>query len=349
MVAVSREVLVAAQAQTGTYVRRCHHAWRQGGVSSVRSVVVHDVCSVAGTLFVKTRDAAKDGWTRALTGRMWEMLSSLNPHLTQSQRTLLRALLEKSINQLLWHRKVEHGVVRGIIALSCPTEDTADLFNRVLDALLTFCDRRLPDPLGPALLSGPSTSGAVLMHKVSAGVARAPRCSEFFGVGAVHVWRAGTAQLSPADVELIARFRADPSAVAALREGGSEAVLAALMGPGDVCADDASCEDDDSCVGGADEAAPSHEPEELSLVPQGFAYSVGHCMPICSITLEPLLNDDGHLLEETVVVLQRDERGMLHAYLFRRAALLEWLRICPVPTNPATRTVVHVTDIYRLR
>ncbi|CAM6101991.1 unnamed protein product [Calypogeia fissa] len=71
--------------------------------------------------------------------------------------------------------------------------------------------------------------------------------------------------------------------------------------------------------------------------------------PICPITLEPLLRQDGTIASDVVAVIQRSSTiGKEHAFLYRGRALYGWLGQSTVPRNPETRSLVRPTDIYRL-
>ncbi|KAJ7532909.1 hypothetical protein O6H91_13G025200 [Diphasiastrum complanatum] len=84
--------------------------------------------------------------------------------------------------------------------------------------------------------------------------------------------------------------------------------------------------------------------EELS-VPESRGY---HASPICSITLEPLLDGIGNITEDVVALVQGEPTGKQHAFLYRGRAFYDWLRTLQVPLSPDSRYVVQPMDIYRL-
>ena len=130
---------------------------------------------------------------------------------------------------------------------------------------------------------------------------------------------------SHAHAMLLARYRAHPSALDALSPAVAAAVLRALEAEcGGRVAQPAALLD----AGGQ---APVEE-EDSSQSP-----------PVCSISLEPVLDARGHLVPGTVALVQATPQGVLHAHLYRGHALATWLRSGSGHSHPETRAAVDVS------
>jgi hypothetical protein len=132
---------------------------------------------------------------------------------------------------------------------------------------------------------------------------------------------------SHAHAMLLARYRAHPSALDALSPAVAAAVLRALDADGDGVAQPAA-----ALLDAGGQAAD--EDVDRSSSPQG---------PMCSICLEPVLDGRGHLVQGTVALVQATSQGVLHAHLYRGAALATWLRSGSGHSHPETRAAVDVT------
>ncbi|KAG0588132.1 hypothetical protein KC19_2G218600 [Ceratodon purpureus] len=59
----------------------------------------------------------------------------INPRLNRHQQAHLKPLLTRALDQLLWQRALDPQVMRGLIALACPNQDTALLFGYLLEII----------------------------------------------------------------------------------------------------------------------------------------------------------------------------------------------------------------------
>lgn len=59
----------------------------------------------------------------------------INPRLNRHQQAHLKPLLTRALDQLLWQRALDPQVMRGLVALACPNEDTALLFGYLIEII----------------------------------------------------------------------------------------------------------------------------------------------------------------------------------------------------------------------
>ena len=141
-----------------------------------------------------------------------------------------------------------------------------------------------------------------------------------------HLAHSAPGLYSHAHAMLLARYRAHPSALDALSPAVAAAVLRALEADG----------------GGADArpAALLHAGGQAAVEEEEDS---SHSPPVCSISLEPVLDGRGHLVPGTVALVQATSQGVLHAHLYRGHALATWLRSGSGHSHPETRATVDVS------
>jgi hypothetical protein len=59
----------------------------------------------------------------------------MNPRLNFRQQAHLKPLLTRALDQLLWQRALDPQVMRGLVALACPNQDTALLFGYLVEII----------------------------------------------------------------------------------------------------------------------------------------------------------------------------------------------------------------------
>ncbi|KAG0614502.1 hypothetical protein M758_6G182100 [Ceratodon purpureus] len=221
----------------------------------------------------------------------------LNPRLNCHQQAHLKPLLNRALDQLLWQQALDPRVMRGLVALACPNQETTILFGYLMEVIsgIVYDISSLEEDSMSNIDIETETSSLQMPHEK----ARVSQC-------------------------LYRHYSLEPVYVAAMPSPVRRAVLAALKGS-----------------------------MEVPLLGSGLfdasSQDFQHTAPICSITLEALLCPDGTIAPDVVAVIQRSTLlNKQHAFLYKGRALFEWLGSSPVPKNPATRTMVLPTDVYRL-
>ncbi|KAG6546063.1 hypothetical protein Mapa_012469 [Marchantia paleacea] len=75
-------------------------------------------------------------WTTDLIVRsVLGLMVIVNPRLNSNQQTHLTPILARAVNQFVWQRSLDLRVMRGIVALACPNQDTALLFGYLMEVI----------------------------------------------------------------------------------------------------------------------------------------------------------------------------------------------------------------------
>ncbi|XP_024395069.1 uncharacterized protein [Physcomitrium patens] len=67
--------------------------------------------------------------------KLLNLMVLINPCLNRHRRAQLEPLLTRSLDQLLWQRAMDPRVMRGLITLACPNQDTALLFGYLMEII----------------------------------------------------------------------------------------------------------------------------------------------------------------------------------------------------------------------
>ncbi|KAL3679545.1 hypothetical protein R1sor_022501 [Riccia sorocarpa] len=73
--------------------------------------------------------------TDFMVRRLLGFMVILNPRLNKRQQTHLTPILSRAMDQLIWERSLDTRVLRGIVALACPNQDTALLFGYLMEVV----------------------------------------------------------------------------------------------------------------------------------------------------------------------------------------------------------------------
>ncbi|XP_024386656.1 uncharacterized protein [Physcomitrium patens] len=78
--------------------------------------------------------------------RFVNLMVLINPRLHRDQQDQLKPLLTRALDQLLWQRVMNPRVMRGLIALACPNQDTALLFGYLMEIIAELvCNNPTPE------------------------------------------------------------------------------------------------------------------------------------------------------------------------------------------------------------
>ncbi|CAM6043231.1 unnamed protein product [Sphagnum compactum] len=98
--------------------------------------------------------AARQWTVNFMVQKFLDVMVLVNPHLSHHQQALLKPLFHRALDQLIWQRALEPRVIRGLVALACPNQDTGFLFGYLMEIIV-------------GLLSGSSQSHEALDLKSS--------------------------------------------------------------------------------------------------------------------------------------------------------------------------------------
>jgi hypothetical protein len=68
--------------------------------------------------------------------KVLSVMALVNPCLSHHQQALLKPLFQRALDQLIWQRALEPRVIRGLVALACPNQDTGFLFGYLMEILV---------------------------------------------------------------------------------------------------------------------------------------------------------------------------------------------------------------------
>jgi len=68
--------------------------------------------------------------------KVLSVMALVNPCLSHHQQALLKPLFQRALDQLIWQRALEPQVIRGLVALACPNQDTGFLFGYLMEILV---------------------------------------------------------------------------------------------------------------------------------------------------------------------------------------------------------------------
>eukprot|EP00243_Klebsormidium_subtile_P003062 TRINITY_DN16203_c0_g1_i1.p1 TRINITY_DN16203_c0_g1~~TRINITY_DN16203_c0_g1_i1.p1 ORF type:complete len:330 (-),score=23.15 TRINITY_DN16203_c0_g1_i1:298-1287(-) len=269
------------------------------------------------------------GWSVEFSTRHFvRILVSLNPSLSQHQQERLLVISHRALDQLFWQQgNVDSRVIRGIIAIACPNEDTASLFNSLVDTIAGL--RRIEPPEATTSTNGHSTDASSSgSFEPSAPPLDPRRERELFA--------------EPASSSQDAPYTEDHCVLQILRKAGIQDSRLRSMSPAVRMAVL------EALTGDAAAAVADH----LLMVKTGDTGarpSAPPPPPMCSITLEPLLTIEGTISPDVLAIVQWQEgTRRAHAYLYRGSALQSWMSASARPTNPETRSQIRPEDLYRL-
>nr|PNR46283.1 hypothetical protein PHYPA_013402 [Physcomitrium patens] len=108
-------------------------------VYSTLSRRVEDVCDVLYKI-------ARQWSVEFAVQKFVNLMVLINPRLHRDQQDQLKPLLTRALDQLLWQRVMNPRVMRGLIALACPNQDTALLFGYLMEIIAELvCNNPTPE------------------------------------------------------------------------------------------------------------------------------------------------------------------------------------------------------------
>lgn len=72
--------------------------------------------------------------------RLLSIMASMNPHLSMHQQHILLDITTRAVDHLVWHQTVDPQVLRGIVALACPTRNTSSLFTYLIEVIASLTE-----------------------------------------------------------------------------------------------------------------------------------------------------------------------------------------------------------------
>lgn len=194
----------------------CRELWRRGldelrqaGLLAAAATVA---VNAAAYVLVRVETGLRVNGGDLLTRHLLDLLAGFNPQLTGDQRAHLQGMLRRAVDQTMWRGEVNVAVLRGIVALACPSVDAAALLEHLLDAVSEYVDT--PKEEG----------GRARSRSPSPGLAGSPPRRSGDPAAAA----AAAARGRSREAELVGRYGVEPEAVARLQSGGCAAVLDAL-------------------------------------------------------------------------------------------------------------------------
>jgi hypothetical protein len=87
--------------------------------------------------FYEAACKAAQQWTvDFMVQKFLDVMVLVNPHLSHHQQALLKPLFHRALDQLIWQRALEPRVIRGLVALACPNQDTGFLFGYLMEIIV---------------------------------------------------------------------------------------------------------------------------------------------------------------------------------------------------------------------
>ncbi|KAL2613443.1 hypothetical protein R1flu_025135 [Riccia fluitans] len=128
--------------------------------------------------------------TDFMVRRLLGFMVILNPRLNSRQQTHLTPILSRAVDQLIWERSLDTRVLRGIVALACPNQDTALLFGYLMEVVAglahnPFQQEDISDHTVPSDVEAPPPTAAIDAYVEEARVAQT--LTSFYYVESIYV------------------------------------------------------------------------------------------------------------------------------------------------------------------